>query len=303
MKYKEFESFLISEKDWEADKMKYLDISGLSKFSECRTILYELNARLDKQYEITNLNIKNGENKHIKFNEDGTFVIKTDRLEGQSSNRLADLVPNSLHVNIGEVMTAVNNHAKFTNKMKHFTNRYVPGRPSPETLIATTIALGCSVGLSKMNKISKNLLGDLEQVATLYFSNENLQNANDVVLKMIGDLPISKIYGDPSESHTSSDGGKYNVHIHTIDTSKSFKYHMSGHGISVYVFVDQSHRMFYSTVINSSEREKLLMLSMVSCTMMLSKVPFIPQTLMASLRLFMRPHIYWDIGLRRELRI
>jgi hypothetical protein len=143
MKYKEFESFLISEKDWEADKTKYLEISGLSKMLDCRTILDELNTRLDKQYEITNLNIENGENKHIKFNEDGTFVIKTDRLEDQSSNRLADLVPNSLHVNIGEVMTAVNNHAKFTNKMKHFTNRYVPGRPSPETLIATIVALGC----------------------------------------------------------------------------------------------------------------------------------------------------------------
>ena len=255
MHYKEFEAFLITEKEWKADKKKYLDLSGLSNLSDSRTVLDELKIRLQKQYETTNTNIENGENKHIKFNEDGTFVIRTDPLVDGTFNRLADIVPNSLSVNIGEVMTAVNNHAKFTDEMKHFTNRHVPGRPCPETLIAAIVALGCGVGLSKMNKISRNLTGDLEQVATLYFSDENLQNANDVVLKMIGDLPISKIYGDPSETHTSSDGSKYNVILHTLDTTKSFKYHLSGHGISVYVFIDQSHRMFYSTVINSSERE------------------------------------------------
>jgi len=255
MKYKDFESYLISEKEWKKDKEMYLSTAGLSKLSSFSDTIGKLEEHLKSQYDITNTNINNGNNKHIRFNEDGSYVLKTDALEDEVSNRLADLVPDSFNINIGEVLTAVNNHSNFTRELKHFTNRHVPDRPSPETLIATIVALGCSVGLSRMNKISKNLVGDLEHVATLYLSNENLKNANDVVLKMIGELPISKIYGNPKESHTSSDGAKFDVNIHTIDTSKSFKYHTSGHGISVYVFVDQSHRMFYSTVINSSERE------------------------------------------------
>lgn len=68
MQYKEFEAFLITEKEWESDKEKYLALAGLSNLSDCRTVLDELKLRLKNQYETTNANIENGENKHIRVN-------------------------------------------------------------------------------------------------------------------------------------------------------------------------------------------------------------------------------------------
>lgn len=58
-------------------------------------------------------------------------------------------------------------------------------------------------------------------------------------------------------NHTSSDGQKYNMKpsVESTNAGYSFKYFGTQKGVSVYTFIDESHRLFYSTVIHVNERE------------------------------------------------
>jgi len=55
--------------------------------------------------------------------------------------------------------------------------------------------------------------------------------------------------------HTSSDGQKYYVAVDSIHATYSYKYFGQEKGIVSYGFLDDRHRLFYSTTFSSSERE------------------------------------------------
>ena len=60
---------------------------------------------------------------------------------------------------------------------------------------------------------------------------------------------------NPLETHTASDGTRFRIRVDSLNASYSYKYFGKDKGVSVYSFIDESHRLFYSTVINASERE------------------------------------------------
>lgn len=71
-------------------------------------------------------------------------------------------------------------------------------------------------------------------------------------------LEISKILrNDPKVNHTSSDGQKYSLKssINSTNAGYSYKYLGADKGVSVDTFIDESHKLFYSIVINVNERE------------------------------------------------
>ena len=59
------------------------------------------------------------------------------------------------------------------------------------------------------------------------------------------------------ENHTSSDGQKYSLasNIDSTNAGYSNKYFGARKGVIAYTFIDESHRLFHSQVINVSERE------------------------------------------------
>ena len=74
----------------------------------------------------------------------------------------------------------------------------------------------------------------------------------------MNELDIVKLLRVKREiNHTSSDGQKFNMNpsIDSTNAGYSFKYFGTQKGVSVYTFIDESHRLFYSTVINATERE------------------------------------------------
>ena len=58
-------------------------------------------------------------------------------------------------------------------------------------------------------------------------------------------------------NHTSSDGQKYNISssVDSTNAGYSFKYFGTNKGVVDYKFIDESHRLFHSQVINVNERE------------------------------------------------
>lgn len=96
----------------------------------------------------------------------------------------------------------------------------------------------------------------MENTVNWYFSSENLNRANDRVLELTEQLDLPKVYKkELDKTHTSSDGQKFSISVDSLNANYSYKYFGQGKGVSVYSFIDESHRLFYSTVINVSERE------------------------------------------------
>jgi TnpA family transposase len=108
-----------------------------------------------------------------------------------------------------------------------------------------------------MAKISKGIsVHDIDHIRTWYLSPDMLQEANDAVLAFMETLNLPKLFrANPDKNHTASDGQKFNLSVDSLNSGYSFKYFGLGRGVSRYSFVDESHRLFYTTVINASERE------------------------------------------------
>lgn len=110
-----------------------------------------------------------------------------------------------------------------------------------------------------VQKISKGINeNQLDNTKVWYFSEDNTIEANDKIVAYMEKLELVKIarlYNDIN--HTSSDGQKYSIasNIDSTNAGHSNKYFGADKGVVTYTFIDESNRLFHSTVINVSERE------------------------------------------------
>lgn len=156
-----------------------------------------------------------------------------------------------------EVLSTVNKLCQFTEPLEHWQIQYNREKPPEKTFFAGIIGYGCNLGIGKVSKISRNVnLHELENTVNWYFTHENLLRANDKILEMTERLQLPSIFQrDQSVTHTSSDGQKFNISVESLNANYSYKYFGKNQGVSIYSFIDESHRLFYSTVINPADRE------------------------------------------------
>ena len=117
--------------------------------------------------------------------------------------------------------------------------------------------MGCGSGLRKMGRISGDIKEDaLEHAADWHFSHENIVAANDRIVAVMDGLDLPEVYRRRSgQTHTASDGQKFEVTADSLDANRSYKYFGKGQGVSAYTFVDSRSFLWYYTVFSSAERE------------------------------------------------
>ena len=108
-----------------------------------------------------------------------------------------------------------------------------------------------------MAQISKQIDdGELDNAVNWYFSLQNVQGANDRILRLTDRMSLPNIYRNQSDLlHTSSDGQKINVAVDSLNANYSFKYLGKDKGASAVTFIDMRDLMWHSMVISSAERE------------------------------------------------
>lgn len=170
---------------------------------------------------------------------------------------MVEFFPQSRFISLFEAFLAVSRVTKLTDCLEHHQIKHSRKRPSDNTFFAGVTGYGCNLGIRKIAKISRNIIqNELEHAVNWYFSVENLIRANDQILQFLERLPLALIYKRKrDETHTSSDGQKFNIAVESLNANYSFKYFGKGKGVTVYTFIDESHRLFYSVVISSSESE------------------------------------------------
>ena len=110
----------------------------MQDFADPESVLDALDDALHKQYEITNDNIRAGDNPHVQFKKNGLFQ-------------------HHQYVPLSEVLATVNRYAGFLDEFQHWQQRYNRRQPPPKTFYAGVIGLGCGIGT---RKIAQDLAAD-----------------------------------------------------------------------------------------------------------------------------------------------
>ena len=206
-KYRPLDDYLIDRARWQRDKQQVIERAGIETFVDPRKVLKELDEALYQQYLITNQNIAEGKNPHIKFGKNGDFTLATPKQEESDAEPLQHFFPERRFVPLVEILATVNLHAHYVDELQHWQQRYHHGEPSEATIYAGLIGIGCTIGLRKMMRISHPINeAELEHTVNWHFSLDGLQAANDRVLRLIHRLDLPNLTRRCSDQlHTSSD--------------------------------------------------------------------------------------------------
>lgn len=255
--YKAFDEYLITKETWDKQKEELLFKSGLDKFSKFKNLETKLRKTLNEQYRITNLNIEIKNNLYAEIKENGKLRVSTPKTEKAELINNISLFPNNKFISLFEVLFSVNNATNFSEYFEHWQLKYNKVRPNDKTFFAGIVGFGCNLGINKIARISKSINSkELQHTANWYFNIENLNMANDCIVDFMNKMPLSALFKNKNDqTHTSSDGQKFSIAVESLNANYSYKYFGKGKGVTVYSFIDESHKLFYSTVISSSTRE------------------------------------------------
>jgi TnpA family transposase len=252
-KYRSLEDYLIPKADWDTHRGTYLERANLTDFADCKATLNALASELNESYQRVNQRFKAGENQRTN----GTAHVKTPKQEVVESPSLGTFFPERKYISMIEMLATVHQATDFLSEFEHWQSKYQRAAPAPKLLFAGIIGYGCDIGHRKLAQISSQINeNELENVVNWYFSLQNIQNANDKILRFISQLDLSSLYQATDEPlHTSSDGQKVEVNADSFNANYSFKYFGKSKGASVVTFIDSRGLMWYSIVISSAERE------------------------------------------------
>ena len=256
-KYRPLDDYLIDRVRWQRDKQDLIERAGLEALVDPRKVLKELDEALSQHYLLTNQNITEGKNPHIKFSKNGGFTLATPKQEESDAEPLQQFFPDRRFVPLVEILATVNRFSHYVDELQHPQQRYHHGKPSEATIYAGMIGIGCTIGLRRMMRISRGVTeAELEHTVNWHFSLDGLQAANDRVLRLMDRLELPNLARRlPDQLHTSSDGQKFEVRVDSLNANYSFKYFGKDQGVAAYTFRDERDLLWYSTVFSSAERE------------------------------------------------
>lgn len=256
-KFRSLDEYMIKKADWEANRADYLQRAQLEGFADCKATLKALEKELDARYKETNQNLIDGKNPYLTIRADGSFHVGTPKQEEVECLSLGTFFPERKYISMLEMLATVDHATHFLDEFEHWQIKYQRARPPKKILFAGIIGYGCDIGHRKLAQISKQIDdSELDNAVNWYFSLQNVQGANDRILRFIDRMSLPNIYRNQSDLlHTSSDGQKINVAVDSLNANYSFKYLGKDKGASAVTFIDMRDLMWHSMVISSAERE------------------------------------------------
>jgi len=256
-RYKAFDEYLIAERLWKQNKDVLLTQADFLHLKDHKKRLDDLRQKLEAGYESTNQSILLGQNKYMRFREDGKFSVTTPKVDKESTEKLVDWFPSTQIIPLSEVLATINRLTGYLNELVHIQPKHVKNRPRNALFYAGIMAYGCNVGIPTMTKVATPMSEvELENTINAYFSLENVDKANDLIIEFMESLELPQIYKRHKDSlHTSSDGQRFTVKGNSIHSAYSYKSFKKGRTANAYNFIDERQLSWYSTVIDSFERE------------------------------------------------
>ena len=256
-RYLSLQNYLHPKDHWSVNKHRLLEEAGLLAFADIDELLQVLRKKLHAGYHKTNRRIKEGKNSHIKFDTKGRMVLATPKVEKPHTQSLSALFSDQKYTSILKILSDIQRLTNYLDCFRHHNVKDKKVLPKTSVFYAAILGLGCNIGINKMANVSKGITEDvLTNFVNWHMSLDNINAANECILELLGQLSLAKLHqNDPNKLHTSSDGRKVSVVVESLNANNSFKYFGSDIGSSLYGFIDELNRLFYTTSISSSERE------------------------------------------------
>jgi len=256
-KHKGIFDYLIDEKLWGKNRKQLLEAAGLKDFNNVNTVLKKLRQQLSQKYIEVNKRIVADKNPYINLNDKGKVNVKTPKIDNDDFAFVGETLMQEGFIPIQTILSDINDVCHFSDCFSHYTNKNKKMRPNNELFLAGILGKGCNLGLKRIANISDVISEDvLNNTVNWFFDLQNIRSASSTIIEYIDRLALANAYQyDPDSLHTSSDGQKYYVAVDSLNSAYSFKYFGKDKGSTVYTFLDEQQRLFYSTVISASERE------------------------------------------------
>jgi len=255
--YRRLEDDLIPYDYWVANKKKILSQLNLPFLNQpIQSLLAELNKALTERYHEVNQRIKNGENKHIKWNKNRNneliWRLPYKKQEEAVNNPFYE---NFSSINIADVVRYTIESTRFDKQFRHIQPLYSKTSVETNSLIAVLIANGTGLGIRRMAAISDMNFNELTSISNSFFRIETLREANDILVNHIAQLPVFKFYTLSEYGiHASIDGQKVETKNHTIKARHSKKYFGLGKGV-VSIKLVANHVPINDKIIGANEYE------------------------------------------------
>ena len=256
-RYRAIQDYLIPTERWSVERERLLTLAGLEKFADAKACLTDLKSVLDACYQRVNERYRSGENEHLKIDDKGYVKVRTPAVVYSEDGYVGQILTENGIVPVLQILRQINQGNDFVACFKHLSPKHHKLKPSAETILAGILSKGCNIGIDKLSQISLGLnLSTLKNTVTWCFTLKNIQAANTLLLTAMDQLALANAFQKHSDQlHTSSDGRKVNVAVDSLHANYSFKYFGKDKGVTIYMFIDERHALFYSTVISASERE------------------------------------------------
>lgn len=246
--HQDFYNYLVTKETWEQNK----HINGLTTplsvdeylTGKMEGLLYRLEWIKANITELDGVNFEDGR-LHVHRLEKNVPEIAREY-----SLSLYLLVP---RVKLTDLLMEVASWTGFDKQFLHASTLHPPKEEEKPAIMATIMAMGTNIGLTKMTEATQEVSYRQMSTASQWRLYEDAMNkAQAILVNFHHKLSLSSYWGDVTTS--SSDGMRVQVGVSSLHADANPHYG-TGKGATIYRFVSDQFSSFYTKVINTNARD------------------------------------------------
>ena len=247
--HKDFDEYLVPKDEWnhiDSNATKLAVSLSAKEYLEERTesLLQRLNWVSDHIDELDGVNIENGKLHIERLEKDVPDESRNFSLS------LYELLP---RIKLTDLLMEVANWTGFHEQFIHASSNRPPNEEEAAILMATLMAMGTNIGLTKMAEATPGIsYRQMANVAQWRLYEDALNKAQAVLVNFHHNLALSSYWGDGTTS--SSDGMRVQIGVSALHADANPHYG-TGKGATIYRFVSDQFSTFYTKVINTNARD------------------------------------------------
>ncbi|CAM4241826.1 Tn3 family transposase [Listeria booriae] len=248
--HKNFDDYLIPKEEW--DDFRKADVALSMNHVAAEAYLQDRSQALtDRLQWLT-------ENKEalqsVQF-ENGRIALQ--RLEKETpdeakqlSHKLYQMLPK---MKLTEILMEVAHWTQFDTHFTHTATSKSPSSEEKPVLLATLMALGTNIGLTKMGDATPDVTYfQMANVRQWRMHEDAMLKAQATLVNFVSQQKLATCWGDGSTS--SSDGMRVPISVPALNAEHNPHYG-SKKGATIYRFVSDQYSSFYSKVIHTNTRD------------------------------------------------
>lgn len=247
--HKDFEEYLFSKEEWShiTQATTKLAVSlSVEEYLEERTdsLLKRLTWVSSNIEDLEGVNLENGK---LHINRLEKDVPEEAR---EFSLSLYELLP---HIKLTDLLMEVAHWTSFHEQFLHASTNRPPSEDETMILMATLMAMGTNIGLTKMAESTPGIsYHQMANTAQWRLYEDAMNKAQAVLVNFHHKLALSSYWGAGNTS--SSDGMRVQIGVKALHADANPHYG-TGKGATIYRFVSDQFSSFYSKVINTNSRD------------------------------------------------